>query len=312
MWPRHPERKNYFPELPLIEGDRTVAQDPDQSQLTRRYTERAVRFIERNKDTPFFLYVPHTMPHVPLFASDRFKGKTGGGLYGDVVAEIDWSVGQILDAIKRLNLDDNTLVIFASDNGPWMSYGNHAGSPGPFRESKGTSFEGGVRVPFVARWPGRIPRAAVASLPAMTIDLLPTLAKLAGASAPADNVIDGRDIWPLLSNQRDAAAPHDAFYFYWGTELHAVRSGSWKLHVPHPYQSLDNVGRDGMPGKYVRKELPLSLFDLDKDPAESTNLAEQHPEVVKKLMDYVERAREDLGDSLTGRVGKNVRPAGKL
>jgi arylsulfatase A len=310
MWPRHPERKNYFPELPLIEGDRTVAQDPDQSQLTRQYTERAVRFIERHKDTPFFLYVPHTMPHVPLFASDRFKGKTGGGLYGDVVSEIDWSVGQILDAIKRLNLDDNTLVIFASDNGPWMSYGNHAGSPGPFRESKGTSFEGGVRVPFVARWPGRIPRAAVASLPAMTIDLLPTLAKLAGASAPADNVIDGRDIWPVLSNHRDTTTPHDAFYFYWGTELHAVRSGSWKLHVPHPYQSLESVGRDGTPGKYVRKELPLSLFDLDKDPAESTNLAGQHPEVVKKLMDYVERAREDLGDSLTGRVGKNVRPAG--
>ena len=312
MWPRHPERKNYFPELPLIEGDRTVAQDPDQSQLTRQYTERAVRFIERNKDTPFFLYVPHTMPHVPLFASDRFKGKTGGGLYGDVVAEIDWSVGQILDAIKRLNLDDNTLVIFASDNGPWMSYGNHAGSPGPFRESKGTSFEGGVRVPFVARWPGRIPRAAVASLPAMTIDLLPTLARLASASAPADKVIDGLDIWPILSNQRDATTPHDAFYFYWGTELHAVRSGNWKLHVPHPYQSLDNVGRDGMPGKFVRKELPLSLFDLDKDPGESANMAEQHPDVVKKLMEYVERAREDLGDSLTGRVGKNVRPAGKL
>ena len=146
----------------------------------------------------------------------------------------------------------------------------------------------------------------------MTIDLLPTLAKLAGASAPPDSVIDGRDIWPILSNQRDATTPHDAFYFYWGTELHAVRSGNWKLHVPHPYQSLDNVGRDGMPGKFVRKELPLSLFDLDKDPDESTNLVEQHPDVVKKLMQYVERARADLGDSLTSRVGKNVRPAGKL
>ena len=146
----------------------------------------------------------------------------------------------------------------------------------------------------------------------MTIDLLPTLAKLAGAAAPTERVIDGRDIWPLLSSQRDAVAPHDALYFYWGAELHAVRSGTWKLHVPHPYQSLETAGRDGMPGKYVRKELPLSLFDLDKDPGESTNLSEQHPDVVKKLLQYVEQAREDLGDSLTSRVGKNVRPAGKL
>jgi arylsulfatase A len=312
MWPRHPERKNFFPELPLIEGDRTIVHDPDQSQLTRLYTERAVRFLERNKDTPFFLYVPHTMPHVPLFASERFKGKTGGGLYGDVIAEVDWSVGQILDAIMRSELDDNTLVIFTSDNGPWMSYGNHAGSPGPLRESKGTSFEGGVRVPFVARWPGRIPKGAVGNLPAMTLDLLPTLAKLSGASVPTERVIDGRDIWPLLSNQRDAVAPHDALYFYWGAELHAVRSGTWKLHVPHPYQSLETAGRDGMPGKYARKELPLSLFDLDKDPGESTNVAGQHPDVVKKLLQYIEQAREDLGDSLTSRVGKNVRPAGKI
>ena len=181
MWPRHPQQKNFFPDLPLIEGDRAIEVDPDQSQLTRRYTERAVGFIERNRDKPFFLYVPHTMPHVPLFVSDRFKGKTSGGVYGDVIAELDWSVGQILEAVKRMGLDDNTLVIFASDNGPWMSYGNHAGSPGPFRESKGTSFEGGVRVPFIARWPGRIPRGAVTDVPAMTIDLLPTLASLAGA-----------------------------------------------------------------------------------------------------------------------------------
>ena len=137
MWPRHPERKNFFPELPLIEGDRTIAHDPDQSQLTRLYTERAVRFIERNKNTPFFLYVPHTMPHVPLFASDRFKGKTGGGLYGDIVAEVDWSVGQILDAITRANLDDNTLVIFTSDNGPWMSVRQPRGLAGAVAREQG-------------------------------------------------------------------------------------------------------------------------------------------------------------------------------
>jgi arylsulfatase A-like enzyme len=312
MWPRHPQQKDFYPDLPLIDGDTVVKLDPDQSQLTTMYTERAVRFVERHRDRPFFLYLPHAMPHVPLFVSDRFKDRTGQGLYGDVIAEIDWSVGQVLDAVKRAGLDDNTLVIFASDNGPWMSYGNHAGSPGALRESKGTSFEGGVRVPFVARWPGRIPKGAVVPLPAMTIDVLPTLARLAGATVPTDRIVDGRDMWPLLANERNARAPHDALYFYWGTELHAVRSGKWKLHLPHPYQALEAAASDGQPGKYVRKEIELSLFDLDRDPGESTNVAARHPDVVRTLMEVVERAREDLGDSLTKRTGKHVRPAGKL
>ena len=181
MWPRHPQQKDFYPDLPLIENDAVVKLDPDQSQLTTWYTEHAVSFIERNREKPFFLYVPHAMPHVPLFVSDKFKGKTGS-LYADVISEIDWSVGQILDALKRTGLDDDTLVIFTSDNGPWLSYGNHAGSPGPFREGKGTTFEGGVRVPFVARWPGHIPKGQVAQLPAMNIDVLPTLAALAGAT----------------------------------------------------------------------------------------------------------------------------------
>ena len=251
------------------------------------------------------------MPHVPLFVSDQFKGKTSGGLYGDVIAELDWSVGRILDAVKRAGLDDDTLVIFTSDNGPWLSYGNHAGSPGPFREGKGTAFEGGVRVPFVARWPGRIPAGAVGNLPAMTIDLLPTLAKLAGAPVSAERIIDGRDIWPLVAGQRDAQDPHDAFYFYWGTELHAIRSGKWKLHLAHPYQSLKLAGADGRPGEYERKVIELSLFDLDQDPGESTNVAGTNPDVVKQLLEYAERARADLGDSLTKRTGANVRPAGR-
>ena len=152
------------PDLPLIENHAVVKLDPDQSQLTTWYTEHAVSFIERNREKPFFLYVPHAMPHVPLFVSDKFKGKAGS-LYADVISEIDWSVGQILDALKRTGLDDETLVIFTSDNGPWLSYGNHAGSAGPFREGKGTTFEGGVRVPFVARWPGHIPKGQVAQLP---------------------------------------------------------------------------------------------------------------------------------------------------
>jgi arylsulfatase A-like enzyme len=311
MWPRHPQRKDFFPPLPLIEGDSVVRLDPDQSLLTRMYTERAVKFVERNRSSPFLLYLAHTMPHVPLFVSDRFKGKSGQGLYGDVIAELDWSVGEVLGAVKRAGLDDNTLVIFTSDNGPWMSYGNHAGSPGPFRESKGTAFEGGVRVPFVARWLGRIPKGTVGSLPAMTIDLFPTLARLAGAAVPGPNTIDGRDMWPLLENAANAQAPHEALYFYWGTELHAVRSGRWKLHLPHPYQSLERAGHDGAPGTFARKELELSLFDLEADPGESTNVADHHLEVVTRLMWFAERARDDLGDSLTKRVGKNVRAAAK-
>ena len=312
MWPRHPQQKDFYPDLPLIEGDRVVKLDPDQSQLTTMYTERAVKFIERSRDTPFFVYLAHAMPHVPLFVSEKYRNKTAQGLYGDVIAEIDWSVGQVLDAVNRTGLDDNTLVIFTSDNGPWLSYGNHGGSAGGFREGKGTTFEGGVRVPFIARWPGRIPKSATGALPAMTIDLLPTIAGLAGAAVPSERAIDGRDMWPLLANASNAQAPHDALYFYWGTELHAIRSGRWKLHLPHPYQSLDRAGADGSPGAYVRKELELSLFDLEIDPGESTNLADRHPDVVKRLMEFAERARDDLGDSLTKRAGKNVRQAGSI
>jgi arylsulfatase A len=311
MWPRHPQQKNFYPDLPLMEGDRVVKLDPDQSQLTTIYTDRAVRFIERNRDKPFFLYVAHAMPHVPLFASGRFKGKTRLGLYGDVIAEIDWSVGQILRAVNRSGLDEQTLVLFTSDNGPWLSYGNHAGSSGPFREGKGTSFEGGVRVPFVARWPGHIAKGGETSEPAMTIDVLPTLAGLAGTPVPSDRIIDGKDIWPLLGGRKDAASPHDVLYFYWGQELHAVRSGRWKLHLPHPYQALEAAGADGAPGKYVRKDIELSLFDLAADPGETKNVAVDNPKVVEQLMAHVEKAREDLGDSLVKRAGKNVRPVGR-
>jgi arylsulfatase A-like enzyme len=312
MWPRHPQQKNFYPDLPLIENDTVVKLDPDQSQLTTWYTEHAVSFIERNRDKPFFLYVAHSMPHVPLFVSSKFSGKTPDGLYGDVIAEIDWSVGRILETLRKTGMDDRTLVIFASDNGPWLSYGNNAGSAGPFREGKGTTFEGGVRVPFIARWPGQVATGVTSDVPSMTIDLLPTLAGLAGAPVSSDRIIDGRDAWPVIAGKRDAKAPHDVLSFYWGAELHAVRRGRWKLHVPHPYQALESAGNDGTPGKYVRRELELSLFDLDADVGETTNVLAQHPDVVKQLMEDVERAREDLGDALTKRVGKNVRPAGKM
>ena len=311
MWPRHPEKKQFFPDLPLIEGDQVVKLDPDQSQLTTMYAERAVQFIERHRDSPFFLYVAPAMPHVPLFVSDKYKGKSGPRTL------------RRRDRGARLGGRTDSRHGQAHRNRPRHAGRLHVGQRpvavvrqprrvgGGFREGKGTAFEGGVRVPFVARWPGRIPAGARASMPAMTIDLLPTLAGLAGATISNERIIDGRDLWPVLSGRKNAAAPHDALYFYWGQELHAVRSGKWKLHLPHPYQSLDAAGSDGLPGKYVRRDIELSLYDLDADPREARNVAAGNPAVVAELMTYVERAREDLGDTLVKRTGKNVRPAGK-
>jgi arylsulfatase A len=302
MWPKHPTAK--FPDLPLMEAERIVEYNPDQRQLTTWYAQRTVQFIEEHRNEPFFLYVPHAMPHVPLFVSDRFAGRFSRGLFADVIAEIDWSVGEILTALKRCKLDDNTLVIFTSDNGPWLSYGNHAGSAGPLREGKGTAWEGGVREPFVARWPGKIPAGHVSSEPVGTIDLLPTLAKLAGTALPP-NKIDGLDIWPVLSGAPNAKTPHEAYLYYWGQELHAVRSGDWKLHFPHKYRSLERPGRDGRPGAYREATTDLALFHLERD------IGEQHSEVVARLKQLADRVRDDLGDSLTGIKGSGVRPAGK-
>jgi arylsulfatase A-like enzyme len=309
---RRPNSKPDYPELPLLDGTKTIELNPDQTKLTTLYTEHAVKFIEDNKGRPFFLYVPHSMPHVPLAVSEKFKGKSPRGLYGDVVMELDWSVGQILDALKRNGLDEQTLVAFTSDNGPWLVYGNHGGSAGPLREGKATAFEGGVREPFIARWPGHIPAGRECNEPAMTIDLLPTFAKLAGATLATDRIIDGKDIWPLLAGEPGAKSPHEALYFYWGTELHAVRSGKWKLHFPHPYWTVPTAGADGVSTKAKKAEIGLSLFDLEADVGESKNVAAEHPDVVKQLEAFGEQAREDLGDSLTNRIGKNVRPPGNL
>jgi arylsulfatase A-like enzyme len=312
MWPNHPTDRS-FPDLPLIDGEATVQRNPDQAKLTTWYTEHALRFIAKSKDRPFFLYMPHSMPHVPLYVSEKYKGRTARGLFGDVIAEIDWSVGQVLGALREHGIDDRTLVVFTSDNGPWLSYGDHAGSAGPLREGKGTSFEGGVREPFVARWPGHIPAGTVCHEPAMTIDLLPTFAHLAGAETPADRPIDGRDIGPLLTGRPGARSPHEAFYFYWGRDLQAVRSGRWKMHLPHKYRSLEGKpGSGGKPGPSVDREIGPALFDLEADPGETTDVSAQHPEVVVRLSRLAEQARDDLGDAATGRTGKNVRPPGKL
>lgn len=311
MWPRHPESP--FPDLPLIDGEEKVEFNPDQHKLTTALTERAVSFIDRNKDRPFFLYVPHPQPHVPLFASDKFEGKTGLGLYADVIAEIDWSVGQILDALKRNGVDENTLVIFTADNGPWLSYGEHGGSAGPLREGKATAFEGGVRVPCVMRWPAKIPAGAVVREVASTIDFVPTFAKLIGAELPADRVIDGKDIAPLMFNEQGAKSPHETFYYYYGRRLLAVRSGKWKLMFPHDYNVKPTTrATGGKPTKYGRGHIELSLYDLENDPGETTNVIADHPDVAKRLEALGERAREDLGDLLTDREGKNVREPGRL
>jgi arylsulfatase A-like enzyme len=311
MWPNHPTSK--FPDLPLVAGIETLELNPDQTKLTTWYAERAVQFIEKNRDRPFFLYLPHSMPHVPLHVSDKFKGRSDRGLFGDVIQEIDWSVGQILATLEKHRLVEQTLVIFTSDNGPWLSYGNHAGSAGPLREGKGTSFDGGVRVPCVMRWPGKLPAGSDCREPAMTIDFLPTLARLAGADLSANHFIDGTDIGPLMTDPTRAKSPHDALYFYWGQELQAIRSGKWKLHFPHSYRSLSGEpGADGKPGPYAERRVELSLFDLAADIGESKNVAEQHPEVVERLQQLAEKIRDDLGDSATSRQGKNVRQPGRI
>jgi arylsulfatase A len=310
MWPNHPTSRAY-PPLPLIEGEKTIQHNPDQSRLTTWYTERAVRFIEKNRDRPFFLYLPHNMPHVPLFVSEKQRGRSGQGLYGDVIQEIDWSVGEVMEALEKRGLRERTLVFFTSDNGPWLEYGDHAGSAGSLREGKGTTFEGGVRVPAIARWPGTIPAGTLCREPAMTIDLLPTIARLAGAELPADRIIDVKDIRALISGRRDATSPNEALYFYWGQELQAVRSGNWKLHFPHGYRSLaGKPGSGGKPAGYQQAKIGLSLFDLGKDPGETTDVAGSNSAVVERLTVLAEKAREDLGD--TGRQGKNLRPPGRI
>ena len=317
MWPLHPEAKpGAYPPLPLYDGEQPLKvglTHEDQEQLTTQYAEHAVSFIERNKARPFFLYVTPNMPHVPLHVSARFKGKSERGLYGDVIMEIDWAVGEILGALKKHGLEENTLVIFSSDNGPWLSYGNHAGSAGPLREGKGTTFDGGHREPFVARWPEKIPANTVCAEPAMTIDIFPTVARLIGAELPAHK-IDGLDIWPLFGGEPSAKNPHDAYFFYYGVnELQAVRSGDWKLFFPHTARSMQGQapGKDGIPGKY--KPLPVvhELYDLKNDLGETTNVAAANPDVVQRLEALAERAREDMGDSLTKRTGSGTREPGR-
>ncbi len=316
MWPYHPENPEAWGDLPTLEGEKVVGFNTDQNRFTTDFTERAVGFIESSVESsrPFFVYLAHPMPHVPLHVSAERRGAGGAGLYSDVVHELDWSVGRIRETVDRLGIDEDTIIIFTSDNGPWLSYGDHAGSTGPLREGKGTTFEGGVRVPAIIRWPGVVPAGRVVSDPAMTIDLFPTLASLIGAPLPS-RTIDGKDIWPLVVGDPGAPQPQSAYFFYYhGGELEAMRSGRWKLHFPHRYRSLEGrqAGGGGIPGEYdYSRQIELSLFDLSNDPGETRNLAEQNPEVVESLSRLADEMRRRLGDGLQGVDGLEVRPPGR-
>jgi arylsulfatase A-like enzyme len=323
MWPYHPavlhlpmeQRLKRWPNLPLIDKNRVInpkVTGEDQEKLTTQYTEHAVNFIAENRDRPFFLYVPHSMVHVPLFVSDKFKGKSGAGLFGDVMMEVDWSVGEILGALHKHGLDRNTLVIFTSDNGPWLSYGDHAGSAGPLREGKGTMFDGGCRESTIMYWPGTVPANSVCHTPAMTIDILPTVAHLVGAKVP-DHTIDGKNIWPLIKGVEGARSPQEAYYFYYGRALHAMRMGDWKLHFPHGYRTMAGRrgGTDGTPKRYQQAKIGLSLFNLSTDIGETTDVKDQHPEVVKRMHSLAEAMRQELGDG-RDRIGVGARQAGRI
>ena len=257
------------------------------------------------------------MPHVPLYASEKFKGKSSRGIYGDVIEEIDASVGAVLNTIKRCGLENDTLIFFLSDNGPWLSYGDHAGSSGPLREGKGTTWEGGTRVPFIAKWPGKIPKGSASDAMLCSIDLFPTIAKQTGAPLPA-HPIDGLDVWPLLSGPPSGKNPHSAYYWYYeNNQLQAVSTGDgrWKLLLPHTYRTLNGRagGTGGIPVKYENRVIDKpELYDFQMEISERTDVADKHPEIVTQLMAEAERARADLGDSLTKRVGSGIREPGRV
>lgn len=309
--------KMRYPNLPLIDGNEKVAEVltlEDQDKLTTAYTERAVKFIDQNRDHPFFLYFPHSMVHIPLGVSDKFRGKSKQGLYGDVVMEVDWSVGEIMKALERNGLDKNTLVIFTTDNGPWLNFGNHAGSTGGLREGKGTSWEGGQRVPCIMRWPGVIPSGEICNKLVSAMDILPTIAEITGAPLP-ENKIDGVSILQLLRGDFSVTPRHDLYYYYQQNNLEAVQRDYWKLVLPHSGQTYRGLkpGMDGWPGPTGRETInEPELYDLRRDPGEWYNVAEYYPDKVAELQILAGEARMDLGDNITKMPGANRRKAGSV
>lgn len=309
-------RKFQYPPLPLLEGDKPVRYIKtleDQGELTGIYTKRASEFIKKNKKHPFFLYLAHSMVHVPIAASPKFKGKSKQGLFGDVMMEVDWSVGEVMKTLRENRLDKNTLVVFTSDNGPWLNFGNHAGNAGGLREGKGSSWEGGQREPCIMRWPGKIQAGTICNKISSTIDLLPTIANISGAKT-SSNKIDGVNILSLLLNEADAN-PRDEFaYYYKSNDLQAVRKGKWKLVFPHLSRTyLKNLpGQDGWPAPTPEVKVELSLYDLSVDPGETIDVKAHHADVVQLLEKLADKYREDLGDNLTNKKGANVRKAAIL
>lgn len=298
------KKKDKRPPLPMMQDAKVVEAPVNMDTMTVRYTETAVKFITDHKNQPFFLYFPHSAVHVPLHPGRDFLGKSANGKYGDWVEEVDWSVGQVLDTLRTLQLDKNTLVLFTSDNGPWLIMGKDGGVAGPLRNGKGTTWEGGVREPTIAWWPGKI--AAGTSCDAMTseLDVLPTLVKLAGGEAPADRKIDGKDIWPILAGETKES-PHEALYYFSQSRLDAVRSGVWKLAIA-PQKKYNERNR---------KELVLAsleqprLYNLGADIGETTDVAAQHPAVVERLKKFVAQMDADLGIK---EDGPGVRPPGRV
>lgn len=311
------DRKRNYPMLALIEGNEKVREIntlDDQSELTTIYTERAVRFIAENKRRPFFLYLAHSMPHVPLAVSGKFKGKSEQGLYGDVMMEIDWSVGEIMKALEKNGIAKNTLVIFTSDNGPWLNFGNHAGSTDGLREGKGSSFEGGQRVPCLMKWPGNIQEGTVCNKLASTIDILPTLAAITRVPLP-EKKIDGVNILPLLLGDENANPRESFLYYYRRNSLEAVRKGNWKLVFAHPGRTYIGFkpGADGFPGRADENfQFEEGLYDLRRDPGERYDVKEYYPEVVAELKKLADDARRDLGDDIQGMPGSSRREPGRV
>ena len=314
MWPYHPQQGPVFnfSDIFLYENETKLKVLKDQTFLTQALTERSIAFIEKNKNNPFFLFLSHPQPHVPLFVSEKFKGTSNRKLYGDVIQEIDNSVGQIIKALKERDLEENTIIIFTSDNGPWLSYGNHSGSAGIYKEGKGTSWEGGHRVPGVVYYPNEIKKNTKIEAPAMGIDWLPTIADFTKSALP-DKKIDGLSLVPLLKGETEKS-PHQNFFFYYNrNELHAIRHLDYKLYFPHKYRSLNGrMGRDdGLPINYDQNEINShELYNLKEDPSETNEISNSNQKIVNKILKIGDSIRNILGDSLKDIKGSEVREIG--
>lgn len=303
-----------YPPLPLIQGNETkkiIKSFADQDSLTTDFTAHAVEFIKRNKKQPFFLYLAHAMVHVPLGVSDKFKGKSGAGFFGDVMEEVDWSVGEVVKALKDNGVFDNTILIFTSDNGPWLTFGNHAGNTAGLREGKGTAWDGGVKVPCIMTWPGQIKAGTVCNRLMTTMDVLPTLSNICGTTMPV-NTIDGIDFTAVLRGDL-RSSPRDEFaYYYDRNNLKAIRKGHWKLVFKANSQTYGppaTIGGDRYPGKYGSVEVEKALYDLSVDPGEDRDVKDNYPDIVKMMDAVADKYRKAIGDGLTNTIGSEVRPA---